>query len=110
MPPYRRPTHTVAPSNSSKPSIIVISSDEEETAVSNTLSAPKRSSQRPGCSRAQATLPEDATTKVEEPEFEDLRRRCRELEQARSPHCSINPTNNPHPPSPNFLGTKRLTH
>ena len=110
MPPYRHPqtARSHAPSKPYKASIIVISSDEEEE---KPVSVPKRGSRKPRRSRAEGEvleISEDTSVKVEEPESEDLRRRCHELEQVCSFHCSMNTINKYDSPRPN-LGTRHVT-
>jgi hypothetical protein len=76
-----------------KASIIVISSDEEEEPVS----VPKRAPRKPRRSIPEGEVLEildDPPIKFEEQDTEDLRRRCRDLEQVCSTplHPSIHPT------------------
>jgi hypothetical protein len=88
-----------------KASIIVISSDEEE----EPLSVPKRGSRKPRRSRAEGEILEildETSVKVEEPDLESLRRRCQELEQACSPHCSMNPPYKRDSSRHNLLGAR----
>ena len=101
MPPYRHPqtARSHAPRKPYKASIIVISSDEEEE---EPVSVPKRGSRKPRRSRVEGEvleISENTSVKVEEPELDDLRRRCHELEQVCSSHCSMNPTNKQFAPS-----------
>ncbi|KAH9993189.1 hypothetical protein BJV77DRAFT_999076 [Russula vinacea] len=89
MPPYRHPqtARSHAPRKPYKASIIVISSDEEEEPVS----VPKRGSRKPRRSRVEGEvleISENTSVKVEEPELDDLRRRCHELEQ--TPSTTVN--------------------
>jgi hypothetical protein len=107
MPAHRRPS--IARSHASgpyKPSPIIISSDEEEDPVP----VPKRSSRKPRRLRPEGEVLEildDTPVKQEEPETETLRRRCHELEQACSPHCSMGPQITVH--HPNLLGARNVT-
>jgi hypothetical protein len=90
-----------------KASIIVISSDEEEEPVP----VPKRGPRRPRRSRAEGEVLEisdNTSVKVEEPELDGLRQRCHELEQACSPHCTMNPPSKRDSPRPNFLGARHV--
>jgi hypothetical protein len=91
MPAHRHSTtRSHASGRHYKASIIVISSDEEGEPVP----VAKRGSRRPRRSRGEGGVLEildDTSVKVEEPELEDLRRRCHELEQACCPHCCMNP-------------------
>jgi hypothetical protein len=107
MPAHRHPSmaRSHAAGGPYKASIIVISSDEEE----EPLSMPKRGSRKPRRSRPEGEILEisdETPIKVEGPELESLRRRCRELEQARSPHCSMNHPYNRNSSRFNFLGAR----
>lgn len=89
MPVHRHPSIVRSHAVPYKASIIVISSDEDE----DPLPPPKRGSRRPRRSRPEGEvleILEDTSAKHEEPEMESLRRRCHELEQACSPHYSMN--------------------
>jgi hypothetical protein len=107
MPAHRRPStpRSHAAGRPYKASIIVISSDEEE----EPLSVPKRGSRKPRRSRAEGEILEifdETTVKSEEPDLDSLRRRCQELEQACSPHCSMNPPHKRNSSRPNLLGAR----
>jgi hypothetical protein len=107
MPAHRHPStaRSRAAGGPYKASIIVISSDEEE----EPLSVPKRGSRKPRRSRVEGEILEisdETPVKVEEPELESLRRQCHELEQACSPHCSMNPPYKRNSSSHNLLGAR----
>jgi hypothetical protein len=107
MPAHRHPStaRSHAAGGPYKASLIVISSDEDE----EPLSVPRRSSRKSRRSRAEGEILEisdETPVKVEEPELESLRRRCRELEQACSHHCSMNPSYKRNSSRPNLLGAR----
>ena len=113
MPAHRHPSiaRSHAPRRPHKASIIIISSDEEEESA-QVGPVPKRGSRRPKRPRAAGEILEileDTSVKVEEPELEDLRQRCHELEQACSPYCSLNLPNKRDSPCPTFLGVRHVT-
>lgn len=103
--PAHRHASTARSGGPYKTSIIVISSDEED----EPLSVPKRGSRKPRRSRVEGEILEildETPVKVEEPELESLRRRCHELEQACSPHYSMNPPYKRNSSGPNLLGAR----
>lgn len=107
MPAHRHPStaRSHAVGGPYKASIIVISSDEDE----EPLSVPKRGLRKPRRSRAEGEILEisdETPVKVEEPELESLRQRCHELEQACSPHFSMNLSYKRNSSRRNLLGAR----